>query len=71
MRIMQKGFARGNIDAIITMTGHSSVSTNFITHARESDSVTVDSDKIELLLQYNPRFHKVTLEKEKYPGITT
>ena len=65
-----KEFCKGNIDAVIMMTGHPSALVNFITHACESDFVTVDSDKIELLLQHNPGFHKVTLEKGKYPGIT-
>ncbi len=65
-----KEFCKGNIDAIIMMTGHPSALVNFITHACESDFVTIDSDKIELLLQHNPGFRKVILEKGKYPGIT-
>lgn len=63
-------FCRGNIDAIMIMTGHPNKLVNMITHSCESDFVTIDRDKIDLLLKNNPGFHKVTLEAGGYPGIT-
>lgn len=65
-----KEFCKGNIDAIMMMTGHPSALVNFITHSCEADFVTIDSDKIELLLKNNPGFHKVILPAGGYPGIT-
>ena len=65
-----KEFCRGNIDAVMMMTGHPSALVNFITHACESDFVAIDSDKIDLLLKNNPGFHKVILPAGGYPGIT-
>ena len=63
-------FCVGNIDAIMIMTGHPSALVNFITHACESDFVTIDSSKVNQLLKSNPGFHKVTLPEGGYPGIT-
>jgi uncharacterized protein len=63
-------FCKGNIDAIMMMTGHPSALVNFITHSCESDFVTLDSDKIDLLLKNNPGFYKVVLPAGGYPGIT-
>lgn len=63
-------FCAGNIDSIMVMTGHPSALVNFVTHACESDFVTIDSDKINQLLKSNPGFRKITLPKGGYPGIT-
>ena len=65
-----KEFCDGNIDAIMFMTGHPNSLINMITHKCESDFVTIDKSKIDLLIKDNPGFHKVILEKGKYPGIT-
>ena len=66
-----KKFCKGTIDAIMLMTAHPSGLVNFITHKCESDFVTIDNDKIDLLIKNNPGFHKVTLKAGGYPGITT
>ena len=63
-------FCAGNIDAIIMMTGHPSSLVNFITHSCESDFLTIDNDKLDLLIKDNPHYKKVTLPAGKYPGIT-
>jgi uncharacterized protein len=63
-------FCKGNIDAIMLMTGHPSALVNFITHSCESDFVTIDNDKIEALLKESNAFHKVVLPAGGYPGIT-
>ena len=65
-----KAFCNGEIDAIMTMTGHPSSLVNLISHSCEVDFAAIDSDKIELLTENNPGFHKVVLEAGKYPGIT-
>ncbi len=65
-----KEFCNGNIDAVMMMTGHPNILTNMITHKCESDFVTIDSDKIDLLIKNNPGFYKVKLKKGGYPGIT-
>ena len=65
-----KEFCAGNIDALIVMSGHPSALINFITHACESDFVTIENDKIDQLLKSNTGFHKAILKKGSYPGIT-
>lgn len=65
-----KEFCNGEIDAVMMMTGHPNILTNMITHKCESDFVTLDSDKIDLLVKNNPGFRKVILKKGGYPGIT-
>ena len=63
-------FCVGNVDAIMIMAGHPSALVNFITHACESDFVTIDSSKVNQLLKSNPGFHKAILPEGRYPGIT-
>ncbi|RTK93611.1 MAG: TAXI family TRAP transporter solute-binding subunit [Rickettsiales bacterium] len=65
-----KEFCDGKIDAVMMMTGHPNILTNMITHKCESDFVTIDSDKIDLLVKNHPGFRKVILKKGEYPGIT-
>ncbi len=64
-----KAFCRGDIDAVMMMTGHPNELVNMITHKCESDFVTIDSDKIDLLVKNNPGFRRVTLDAGGYPGI--
>ena len=63
-------FCVGNVDAIMIMAGHPSALVNFITHACESDFVTIDSSKVNQLLKSNPGFHNAILPEGGYPGIT-
>lgn len=65
-----KEFCDGKIAAVMMMTGHPNILTNMITHQCESDFVTIDSDKIDLLVKNQPSFRKVILKKGEYPGIT-
>ncbi len=65
-----KEFCNGKIDAIMLMTGHPDMLVNMITHTCESDFVTIDSDKIDLLVKNSPGFRKVVIEAGGYPGIT-
>jgi TRAP transporter TAXI family solute receptor len=60
----------GNIDGIIMMTGHPNSLVNYITHACETDFVTIEPEKIDLLLKHQPGFIKVKLQGQtQYPGI--
>jgi len=65
-----KAFCKSDIDAVMMMTGHPNELVNMITHKCESDFVTIDSNKIDLLVKNNPGFHRVTLKAGGYPGIT-
>ena len=65
-----KEFCAGKIDAIMLMTGHPDMLVNMVTHTCESDFVTIESDKIDLLVKNSPQFKKVVLEAGGYPGIT-
>ncbi len=65
-----KEFCAGKIDAIMLMTGHPDMLVNMVTHVCENDFVTIESDKIDLLVKNSPQFKKVVLEAGGYPGIT-
>ena len=65
-----KEFCAGKIDAIMLMTGHPDMLVNMVTHVCENDFVTIESDKIDLLVKNSPQFKKVVLESGGYPGIT-
>lgn len=64
-----KNFCDGKIDAIIMMTGHPNSLVNYITHTCESDFVSIESDKIDLLVKQNPAFKKYVIDHTDYPGI--
>jgi len=64
-----KKFCGGAIDAIMIMTGHPSSLVNYIAHTCRSNFITIESDKIDLLLRNNPGFRKVVLESGVYPNI--
>jgi TRAP transporter TAXI family solute receptor len=65
-----KEFCDGKIDAIMMMTGHPNQLINMVTHTCECDFVTIDSDKIDLLVKNSPEFKKVVLAGGGYPGIS-
>jgi TRAP transporter TAXI family solute receptor len=65
-----KEFCDGKIDAIMLMTGHPDMLINMVTNKCESDFVTIEGDKIDLLTKNSPEFKKVTLKAGTYPGIT-
>ena len=65
-----KEFCGGKIDAIMMMTGHPNQLINMVTHTCECDFVTIDSDKIDLLVKNSPEFKKVVLAAGGYPGIS-
>ena len=52
------------------MTGHPNQLINMVTHTCECDFVTIDSDKIDLLVKNSPEFKKVVLAAGGYPGIS-
>jgi hypothetical protein len=62
-------FCSGKIDAIIMMTGHPNALVNHITHSCESDFVSIEKDKIDMLIKNNPVFKKYTIDEKGYPGI--
>jgi len=74
IEILHENYARefcdGKIDAIMMMTGHPDQLINMVTHTCECDFVTIDSDKIDLLVKDSPEFKKVVLAAGSYPGIT-
>ena len=62
-------FCNGKIDAVILMTGHPNALVNHITHACESDFVSIESDKIDELVKNNTAFKRYTIDERGYPGI--
>ncbi len=65
-----KEFCAGNIDAIILMTGHPNALVSYITHACESDFLTIEKDKLDAIVNSNLAFTKYTIHAKGYPGIT-
>ncbi|MCC8417298.1 MAG: TAXI family TRAP transporter solute-binding subunit [Rickettsia endosymbiont of Bryobia graminum] len=64
-------FCNGDIDAVIMTIGHPNPLVGLIANKCEIDFVPIESDKIEKLILSNKAFHKTTLGKGLYPGITT
>lgn len=62
-------FCKGNIDAVILMTGHPNSLVNHITHSCESDFVSIEKDKIDMLIKNNAAFKSYTIDEKGYPGI--
>jgi uncharacterized protein len=62
-------FCGGKIDAIILMTGHPNALVNHITHSCESDFVSIERDKIDMLIKNNAAFKAYTIDEKGYPGI--
>ncbi len=62
-------FCRGKVDAIILMTGHPNSLVNYITHSCESDFVSIEKDKIDMLVEQNQAFKKYIIDEKGYPGI--
>lgn len=65
-----KEFCSGRIDAVMLMTGHPNALVNMITHKCETDFITIEDDKIDLLIKNSPAFKKARLVAGTYPGIT-
>ncbi|XVN42461.1 MAG: TAXI family TRAP transporter solute-binding subunit [Candidatus Rickettsia vulgarisii] len=63
-------FCNGDIDAIIMTIGHPNSLVGLIANKCEIDFVPIENDKIEKLISSNKAFHKATLSKGLYPGIT-
>ena len=62
-------FCSGKVDAIILMTGHPNSLVNHITHSCESDFVSIEKDKIDMLVEQNQAFKKYIIDEKGYPGI--
>ena len=62
-------FCSGKVDAIILMTGHPNSLVNYITHSCESDFVSIEKDKIDMLVEQNQAFKKYIIDEKGYPGI--
>ncbi len=62
-------FCSGKVDAIILMTGHPNSLVNHITHSCESDFVSIEKDKIDLLVSQNQAFKRYIIDEKGYPGI--
>lgn len=62
-------FCSGKVDAIILMTGHPNSLVNYITHSCESDFVSIEKDKINMLVEQNQAFKKYIIDEKGYPGI--
>ncbi len=62
-------FCSGKVDAIILMTGHPNSLVNYITHSCESDFVSIENDKIDMLVEQNQDFKKYIIDEKGYPGI--
>ncbi|NRB10831.1 MAG: TAXI family TRAP transporter solute-binding subunit [Rickettsiaceae bacterium] len=60
----------GEVDGIMMMTGHPNSLVSYIAYHCDTSFITIDSDKIDLLIKNNPAFEKTTLNKGFYPGIT-
>lgn len=65
-----KEFCNSDVDAIILMTEHPNPLVNMITHSCESDFLSINSNKIDLILNNNYGFEKGVIKAEHYPGIT-
>ena len=62
-------FCSGKVDAIILMTGHPNSLVNHITHSCESDFVSIEKDKIDMLVEQNQAFKRYIIDEKGYPGI--
>ena len=62
-------FCSGKVDAIILITGHPNSLVNHITHSCESDFVSIEKDKIDMLVEQNQAFKKYIIDEKGYPGI--
>jgi TRAP-type uncharacterized transport system substrate-binding protein len=51
------------------MTGHPNSLVNYITHSCESDFVSIEKDKIDMLVEQNQAFKKYIIDEKGYPGI--
>jgi TRAP transporter TAXI family solute receptor len=65
-----KEFCTGKVDAMILMAGHPNALVRHIAHHCEINFVHIEDNKIQQFLQQNPEFHKTTLNKGLYSGIT-
>ena len=65
-----KEFCTSKVDAMILMAGHPNSLIHHIAHHCEINFVHIEDNKIEQFLQKNPEFHKTTLNKSLYSGIT-
>jgi len=65
-----KEFCTGTVDAMILMAGHPNSLVSHIAHHCEINFVHIEDNKIEQFLLKNPEFHKTTLNKSVYSGIT-
>lgn len=65
-----RDFCNGKVDAIMLMSGHPNMLVNMITHSCESDFLTIDPEKIDMLIKDDKGFYKAILHKNSYPGIT-
>ena len=64
-----KQFCDGKIDAIVLMTGHPNALVNYITHACESDFMSIEAAQADLLIKSNLGFKKYVIDVKGYPGI--
>ncbi len=64
-----KSFCNGDVDAVILVTEHPNALVNLITNSCKSDYLSIEDEKIDLLLKKHSGFHKVVLKAEEYPGL--
>lgn len=63
-------FCKGDIDAIMLMTGHPNALVSNIANSCNTEFVKIEEKNIDKLVNKNRAFKKITLKAGKYPGIT-